>query len=217
MRKDALPATPTDPTLPQPGLRERKKRLRLQRIQEAARALFLREGFQKTTIQDIARAADIGLGTLYLYAPSKEDLLVTVFREPLLQLLDTAFEDAVTDAALVDQLLAFFAVQLAWYRQEPALARAILKELCFPATPTSQAEGCLIEQTTCAKLQALLLRAQARGVLPGGLHTATAASSILALYHFHLQCWLGGHCAPELLADRLRAALLLLLPGADRA
>ncbi|MEZ5526741.1 MAG: helix-turn-helix domain-containing protein [Gammaproteobacteria bacterium] len=38
-------------------------------------------GFPETTIQDIAEEADIGLGTLYLYARSKEDLLAAGVRK----------------------------------------------------------------------------------------------------------------------------------------
>lgn len=217
MRKDAPPILPEHPTLPQPGLRERKRRLRLQRILSAARQLFLQTGFQNTTIADIAREAGIGLGTLYLYAPSKEDLLVAVFREPLLQLLEDAFAGTTAEAPVVDQLLAFFAVHLDWHRQEPALARAVLKELSFPATAHSQEEGQLIVQSTCARLQALLERAQSRGALSADLHPVIAAHSILALYHFHLQGWLGGFCAEEFLTPNLRAALLQLLPEAGQS
>ncbi|MDP1756885.1 MAG: helix-turn-helix domain-containing protein, partial [Pseudohongiella sp.] len=65
-----------DTELASMGLRERKKLLRLQRIVAAARELFINKGFNTTTIQDIAVEADVGLGTLYLYAKSKEDLLV---------------------------------------------------------------------------------------------------------------------------------------------
>lgn len=66
------------------GLRERKKLIRLQRIVAAARQLFIEKGFTTTTIQDIAAEADVGLGTLYLYAKSKEDLLVLVFKDDIL-------------------------------------------------------------------------------------------------------------------------------------
>jgi AcrR family transcriptional regulator len=56
--------------------RERNKRDKLARIVAAARALFQTQGYDKTTTQQIARAAEIASGTLFLYAKSKEDLLL---------------------------------------------------------------------------------------------------------------------------------------------
>src|SRR5260370_42018218 len=66
-----------------PGRIERSKRDKLERIKRAARKLFGRKGFEATTTREIAAAADIGAGTLFLYAGSKEDLLVLLFREEI--------------------------------------------------------------------------------------------------------------------------------------
>jgi AcrR family transcriptional regulator len=47
-------------------------------ILEAARSRFLHYGYKKTTIDDIAAAAGVGKGTVYLYFSSKEDILLTI-------------------------------------------------------------------------------------------------------------------------------------------
>jgi AcrR family transcriptional regulator len=52
-----------------------------QRILEAARKRFRYYGVKKTTMQEIARDADIAVGTLYLYFKDKDDLLVAVTEE----------------------------------------------------------------------------------------------------------------------------------------
>ena len=44
-------------------------------ILEAALTLFAGKGFNETTVQDIAEAAGMGTGTVYLYFPSKEHVL----------------------------------------------------------------------------------------------------------------------------------------------
>jgi len=213
---EPLSATPGDTALPQPGLRERKKRLRLQRILSVARQLFLDRGFQDTTIQDIARDAGIGLGTLYLYARSKEDLLVLVFREKLLELIDTAFERIPADAAVVDQVLAFFSTHIAWHKEDPALARTVLKELSFPATPQRREDVRIILQATCEKLGELLARAQSRGGLPDALDPGATVSSIFALYLHALQGFLGGFHTEAEFARNLRGTLRLFLPEPPR-
>ncbi|MBX9034462.1 MAG: TetR/AcrR family transcriptional regulator [Gordonibacter pamelaeae] len=48
------------------------------RIYQVAADLFLRDGFQNTTLNDIAKAADVSTGTLYRYYPSKGDFLMEI-------------------------------------------------------------------------------------------------------------------------------------------
>src|SRR5688500_5129082 len=64
------------PEGPQPvGRRERNKQIKLDRIIAAARELFDTYGVDAVTTQQIADKADIGTGTLFLYARSKSELL----------------------------------------------------------------------------------------------------------------------------------------------
>jgi AcrR family transcriptional regulator len=60
------------------GRRERNKQVKLERITAAARALFAEHGVDDVTTQQIAEKADIGTGTLFLYAKTKGELLLLV-------------------------------------------------------------------------------------------------------------------------------------------
>lgn len=53
------------------SVRERKKEAIRKKILESARECFLTDGFNESTIGDIAARANIGVGTLYNYFPSK--------------------------------------------------------------------------------------------------------------------------------------------------
>ncbi|MBM7831638.1 AcrR family transcriptional regulator [Agromyces cerinus] len=60
------------------GRRERNKQVKLERITAAARELFAEHGVDDVTTQQIAEKADIGAGTLFLYAKTKGELLLLV-------------------------------------------------------------------------------------------------------------------------------------------
>ena len=67
------------------------------RVLEAALGAFLRYGFRKTSMEEVARAAQLSRQGLYLHFPTKEDL----FRAALKHALDTGFA-AATNALLDD-------------------------------------------------------------------------------------------------------------------
>ena len=48
------------------------------RIEDAARDLFIKQGFHATSMRDIARGAGTSLGNLYNYFPTKEDILESI-------------------------------------------------------------------------------------------------------------------------------------------
>ncbi|WP_322795554.1 TetR/AcrR family transcriptional regulator [Tepidiforma sp.] len=64
-----------------PGRLERRKARTRAAILAAATRLFHEQGFEATSIQQIAELADTGVGTLYGYFHSKEDILREVLRQ----------------------------------------------------------------------------------------------------------------------------------------
>jgi AcrR family transcriptional regulator len=68
------------------GIQERKQRERERRrrqIMNAARKVFSSKGFTKTTMEDIAREAELSPGTLYLYFKNKDELYASLSVEVL--------------------------------------------------------------------------------------------------------------------------------------
>ncbi len=198
-----------------PGLRERNKRMKLQRIIAEARQLFVRQGFAEPTIQEIAEAADVGLGTLYLYARSKEDLLVLVFRENLLQMIETSFDSIPERLPFIEQIMAFFDGHIEYHKENSILARTVLKELSFPVTPQRHDDIRTIVSQTYRKLAALVRRATQDHKLPPDIAVSTTVSSIFALYYHPLQGYLCEFISEDEFKKNLREALRMLLPQAS--
>ena len=63
--------------------RQRRKQARPQELLDAALELFVERGFAATRAEDVAARAGVSKGTLYLYYPSKEELLKAVVRKNL--------------------------------------------------------------------------------------------------------------------------------------
>jgi AcrR family transcriptional regulator len=120
---------------PAPSLRDRKRERTRQALIAAAAELFERQGYDETTVAEIAAAADIGTRTFFGYFASKEDILfpdsdsraqITIeaiaSRDPadgpvdvLVRALDTVAE---TDADMVGPMAA---VRMRLFRTVPAV------------------------------------------------------------------------------------------------
>ena len=72
--------------------RQRRKETRPQELLDAALTLFVEKGFAATRSEEVAHAAGVSKGTLYLYYPSKEELFKAVVRQNLSNLIAEGIE-----------------------------------------------------------------------------------------------------------------------------
>jgi AcrR family transcriptional regulator len=115
-----------------PGLRARKRQQTRERLTRAAVALFLERGFEATTLDDIAAAADISRRSFFHYFESKEDvvfawheeitaaLIAAVASRPASESMLAAAENAIS--AMARQLAPNEAMAMAQLKRDnPAL------------------------------------------------------------------------------------------------
>jgi AcrR family transcriptional regulator len=188
---------------------ERSKRDKLERIKRAARKLFGRKGFGGTTTREIAAAADIGAGTLFLYAGSKEDLLVLIFREEIGRVVNDAFA-TMPPRSILHQVLHLFDAMIEHHERDRGLARVFVKEL--PFVHDRRHGVAELMATMMAGIAGLIDQAKSCGELRQDVPSMRLAHSLFALYFFELQRWLGGDPIGRLRRDEaLHAALRLQL------
>jgi AcrR family transcriptional regulator len=194
-----------------PSRIERSKRDKLERIKRAARKLFGRKGFDATTTREIAAAADIGAGTLFLYAGTKEDLLVLLFREEIGRVVRQAFA-TMPARSLLDRVLHLFGAMIALHERDRGLARVFVRELPFVEDRRHGIAEMMA--SIYAGIAGLIEDAKARGELRANVPATRLAHSMFGLYFFQLQRWLGGDPISSRQRDKgLRAVLELLLDG----
>ena len=193
----------------EPGRRERNKLQKKARIVAAARDLFQRQGFAETTTLQIAEAADIGTGTLFLYAKSKEDLLVMVFQDEMLETVRAIYADLPPNVTATEQMMIVFNKMADYHGRDLELSRVLLKELVIPSSSERIREIAELMDTIFDGLTAIVTD---RAQIEVG-NAALIARSAFALYYFALIGWLGGGFARTWSMRQLRDQLSILLPN----
>ncbi|MBL8209121.1 MAG: TetR/AcrR family transcriptional regulator [Bryobacterales bacterium] len=81
-------------------------------ILEAARRVFARNGYNETTVDQIAEEAGVAKGTVYLYFSSKHDLFCAAMRSGLNDLYERAQLEITAADTTADRLRAFIGARL---------------------------------------------------------------------------------------------------------
>jgi AcrR family transcriptional regulator len=102
--------------------KEREKERRRQQIMLAAKRVFSEKGFNKTTMEDIAREAELSTGTLYLYFKNKEELFASLsFRILQYLLIRLEHVNRDPDKGPEDKLLALKDAMMDVYDFDPVI------------------------------------------------------------------------------------------------
>ncbi|MGI5379332.1 TetR/AcrR family transcriptional regulator [Streptomyces sp. CA-251387] len=139
------------------GRRERNKQEKLDRIVAAASELFAEHGVDEVTTQQIADQADIGTGTLFLYAKTKGELLLLVQNAKYVEALEQGLADAEAVPGVLDAVLAIVRPIVECNRIQVDNGRTYLREMVFgdPEEPRHSAALAIVAQTEEAIAAAL--------------------------------------------------------------
>jgi AcrR family transcriptional regulator len=203
------------------SVRERGKIERRQRVRQAALEMFAEKGYDATTTKEIAERAQVGAGTVFVYARDKRELLMMVMNDQLDALTDEELDDAAAEISLLDQIMIFFAKRYALWARNPELSRCTVRETFSYVKDTDELGPEILRflhrlPRHTAKFTALIKQRQARGSLRPDLDAEMIAQMCMAIYLNELRHWLASRVLdiPAGLS-RLRALLELALTGLE--
>lgn len=141
-----------------------KGQQRRDQLIEAARTVFVREGFLDARVADIVAEANVAQGTFYSYFDSKD----TIFREVCRINTDRMMEDVAaatvtsTDAPMIDRIRAGLKGYIEVYRENARMVA--LTEQVGTFTPEMREMRLQIRELWLSRLEQVLKRQQADGI-----------------------------------------------------
>ena len=106
----------------------RSREARRRAILSAAVEAFAENGFFASRTRDIAARAGVAEGTIYLYFDSKDDLLLSAFREKVSEFCEAARSLLSVPHPFPERLRRFIELQFESIEADPALAMVLLLE-----------------------------------------------------------------------------------------
>lgn len=195
------------------GKREQNKRKNRQAILDAAQQLFIQRGFEDTRIDDLARTAGIGKGTVYSYFASKEAILLELIANMRINIHQQFADNNDDNAPVADQLLTLFMCQFDFVENNPELARIMFRESMFPDQNTAEQRNQVDIQYLNA-VTAILYQGQQRGELRCELDLLTCTLQMYSNYLTIISGWFIGYTRDHTeVRDSLRRTILLSLSG----
>jgi AcrR family transcriptional regulator len=182
------------------GRRERKKRELRERIYQTARMLFLERGFEATTVEQIAEAADVAQATFFNHFAGKNAVLAEMTREVSERLRELIGEQLARRVSAQAKIRAFGQRAGDEVEASLGLARDVLLELV--RTSPRPGEAFSYVAGAHAAFVDILREGQTRGEVRSDYDAGFLADMVVGAFNGAAIRWLNDPAYP--LAERLR-------------
>jgi AcrR family transcriptional regulator len=189
------------------GLREKKKNKTRKALIDAAVKLFSQNGYENTSVDELAREAGVGKSTIYGYFHTKNEIFLAFCEDEI----EYAFADLARKSdpnePLTEQLLTLFMSQFRYVTSNYDFGRILVREMIFPKALTLEKSRGLEERYLTA-LGEILTRAMERNELRDDLEPLFISGHFYAFYLLILSSWYARRFVRE---EEIEAALRTLL------
>jgi AcrR family transcriptional regulator len=187
------------------GRRARRRRELHQSILATAAELFARDGYDATTVEKIAAAADIAPATFFNHFRSKEDVLREVGQDVFSRFRRLVDTQLARDVSSIERLHGFAARSAELVRRAPEMTRRVLMAVLRTSRPGEAG-------AELASMQADFVRLLERGReardIPDDLDVALCAEILVSVVIGAMTHWINDPAYP--LESRMRETLSLL-------
>jgi TetR/AcrR family fatty acid metabolism transcriptional regulator len=182
------------------------------RILKAAVKVFAKNGFYATRVSEIAKAAGVADGTIYLYFKNKDDVLITIFEDGIQQLLTILREVAASDEPFDQRIKRIIELQLGLLEGERDLAEVITVNLRQSSTLLKQYAAPLFMEYIDV-IAGLIREGQKQGAFRKDVNSRVAARSLFGALDGILLTWALGEADPSSLRKAASHCASLFLDG----
>jgi AcrR family transcriptional regulator len=162
----------------------RRKQATRERLEETSLRLFAEQGFERTTMDDLAAAAHVGRRTIFRYFPSKNDIVFGALDERLRVLAAELDSGRAGGLPLPDMVRRAFHVASSY---EPAERACLAVRIQLIATvPSLQAHAALRYRAWEDTVQAAVA---ARTGVHGGVYARACAKAVVAVMWAAFDTW----------------------------
>ena len=206
------------------GAREKRKRQgrakreargpdKRDRILRAAVKVFARKGFYATRVSEIAKAAGVADGTIYLYFENKDDVLVSIFEFYLGKLIDVLRKEVEASTSVEEKLRRIVELQLGLLEGQRDLAEVVTVNLRQSSRLLKQYAAPRFTQYLDV-LASVISEGQKSGVLRDDLNPRIIARALWGGLDGLALTWaLGGDAEPGSLRKAAQQYATMLLEG----
>lgn len=182
------------------------------RILKAAIKVFAKNGFYATRVSEIAKAAGVADGTIYLYFKNKDDVLITIFEDGIQQLLSILREVASSDEPFDARITRVVELQLGLLEDQRDLAEVITVNLRQSSSLLKQYAAPLFMEYIDV-IAGLIRDGQNRGAFRDDLNPRVVARSLFGALDAILLTWALGEADPASLRKAAGHCASLFLEG----
>ena len=183
-----------------------------ERILKAAIKVFAKNGFYATRVSEIAKAAGVADGTIYLYFKNKDDVLITIFQDGLEQLLVILRDVAASDEPFDKRITRIIELQLGLLEEQRDLAEVITVNLRQSSSLLKQYAAPLFMEYIDV-IAGLVRDGQKQGAFRNDLNPRVVARSLFGALDAILLTWALGEADPASLRKAASHCAALFLEG----
>lgn len=194
------------------GVREKKKKETRQAIMQAAIRLFSEKGFEKTSIEELAKAAGVGKGTIYGYFQTKTDILHAFCEDELECLHQELTTNADKEIPILEQMVKIYMSEFRHITENREFARLFMQQTAFPRDVDLDRH--LAHEDDYFKLLfPLLEKAQDRGELRSDIDLLYITGHFYGLYLLLVSAWFSGRVRTEEAEQALETLFRQVMEG----